>query len=245
MVDKALFLGTNGAKAAMHRLELITNNLANVSTTGFRADYEMMKNNQVGKNDKSSRAYSEISGTFSDFHQGPILKTGRDLDVAISGDGFIAVQTAAGKEAYTRAGDLQIKNGLIMTQAGEVVLGNGGVMNVSGALRVNVGADGTVSLQRRGETTMSVANRIKLVKPKVADLKKGPDGLFYSLNGSAMRQDDSVKLVTGAIEGSNVNPVETLTSLIDLSRNFEMNTNLMKSIESNAQKANELLSLPR
>jgi flagellar basal-body rod protein FlgF len=247
MVDKALYVGTSGAKDSMHQLEIITNNLANVNTTGFRADHEVLKQVPTTGKGPQSRVFTAMGKTYSDFKPGPIVNTGRDLDIAISGQGFIAVQTKEGKEAYTRAGDFQIKNGLLMTQGGDVVLGDSGVVSMPGAAeRIAIGTDGTVSARLKGGHENVNVNRIKLVNPPIDQLSKGADGLFYLQGeGAAVHVDDKIRIVNGALEGSNVNPVETLTTLIELSRNFEMHTDLMKNIESNADKANQVLSLPK
>jgi flagellar basal-body rod protein FlgF len=247
MVDKALYIGTSGAKDAMHQLEIITNNLANVNTTGFRADHEVMKQVPVSANGQQSRVYTAIGKTYSDFKPGPIVNTGRDLDVAISGQGFIAVQTKAGKEAYTRAGDLMIKDGLLMTQAGDVVLGSSGVVSLpTAAERISIGSDGTISARMKGAHENVNVNRIKLTNPAIDQLDKGADGLFYLQGeGNTAHFDEKIRIVPGSLEGSNVNPVETLTTLIELSRSFEMHTNLMKNIQSNSEKANQVLQLPK
>ena len=244
-MDKALFLGTHGAKNTMQQLEIITNNLANVNTTGFRADFVAMKQFQVANSGQQSRSYSILDKSYSDFKSGPIIRTERDLDVAVSGRGFIAVQSKSGKEAYTRAGDLQIKNGFLAANSGEYVLGTGGLINVGAAEKMNLSADGTISVRMKGETNFIPINRIKLASPPLAQIQKGTDGLFYMNDGSSVKQDDKLRLTTGSLEGSNVNPVETLTSLIELSREFEMHTNLMKAMQDDSSKANQLLALPR
>src|SRR5688572_2854030 len=119
-MDKALFIGTSGEKDSMHQLELITNNLANASTVGFRADFETMKQYQAGQHGQQTRVYSTRDRTYSDFKEGPVTDTGRDLDVAVSGAGFISVQNKDGREGYTRAGNFQIKDGMLKTQAGHL-----------------------------------------------------------------------------------------------------------------------------
>jgi flagellar basal-body rod protein FlgF len=243
MVDKALFLGTSGAKSTMQQLEMIANNLANVNTAGFRGDFEVLK--QAATADKQdTRTYSVASKSYSDFRPGPVVETGRDLDVAVSDRGFIAVQSPTGKEGYTRAGNLQIKNGVLMTQGGDIVMGTSGPINVGAVDRINIGTDGTVSAQIKGDTLLVKVNQIKLVSPPLNQLQKGQDGLFYLENGGNVKPDPNLTLTPRALEGSNVNPVETLTSLIELSREFEMHTNLMKTMESESTKANQILQLP-
>jgi flagellar basal-body rod protein FlgF len=243
MTDKAIFIGMDGARSSMHQLEIITNNLANANTTGFRADYEVMKQDPINNDPKQTRVYSKIHGTFTDFKTGPIINTGRDLDVAVSGNGFIAVQGKGGKEAYTRAGDLQIMNGTLVTRSGDLVIGSGGVINIPPAQKLNIAADGSITIQIPGNTEMVPVDRIKMVTPDTTQLHKGEDGLFYMTNSTPQQQDDKIRLTHGALEGSNVNTVETLTKLIDLSRHFEVHTNMMRSMQENASKANEVLQI--
>lgn len=246
MVDKALFLGSNGESASMHQMEIITNNLANVNTTGFRADYQAMKQfDSKGKGD-DSRTYAASGQTYSDFTPGPIIHTDRDLDVAVSGKGFIAVQSKTGKEGYTRAGDLQISDtGFLTTRSGQYIMGEGGPIQIAQSKKISIGEDGTISSLLPGASESVIINRIKLTNPDITQLQKGTDGLFYMNGGAAdAKLDSSVKIIPRAIEGSNVNPVETLTTLIELSRQFEMHSDLVKNLSDNADKANEILQLP-
>lgn len=247
MVDKAVFIGMSGAKSNMHQLEIVTNNLANANTVGFRADYEIMKQYNVSEGGQQSRTFGELDGIYTDFKPGPTLQTGRDLDIAVSGEGFIAVQSKSGLEGYTRAGDMQItKEGNVTTRAGELVMGIGGPLNIPDAERISIGPDGTVQARLRGTKDFVTINRIKLVNPPLNQITKGTDGLIYMKGeGATAMLDNNVKIIHGALEGSNVNTIETLTKLIDLSRNYESHTNMMKTVSDNALKANQLLNVPR
>ncbi|MEO8400429.1 MAG: flagellar basal body rod protein FlgF [Gammaproteobacteria bacterium] len=246
MIDKALFVGNTGAKDTMHKLQLITNNLSNLNTPGFREDLESKKTFQASENGIQTRAYPQTDKSYSNFDHGPMLTTGRDLDVAIEGKGFFSVISKTGEEGYTRAGDFHIEDGLLKTTAGQVVKGTSGVVSIPGdAERMSIGDDGTVAIKIKGQPQTVTINRLKLTNPDISQLQKGPDGLFYTLDGSPVLQSDKIKLVRGTLEGSNVNPVETLTDLIELSREFEMNTNLMKILQDNATQANGVLELPR
>jgi flagellar basal-body rod protein FlgF len=242
MTDKAVFIGMTGAKSAMQQLGIVTNNLANVNTTGFRADYEVLKQHPVSDDAKQTRVYSDVDSGYTDFKHGPTLNTGRDLDVAISGEGFFAVQSAkTGKEAYTRAGSFQIVDNKLYTRSGDIVLGIGGPISLPPAERMNIAADGKISAKITGQTEMIDVDKIRLTNPATSTLHKGEDGLFYPVEGTTVTIDNNIRIIHGALEGSNVNAIDTLTKLIDLSRHFEVHTNLMKKVEDNADKANELL----
>lgn len=246
MVDTALFVGMSGAKEAMHSLQVISNNLANANTIGFRADYETIKSLPVTSDAKETRVYSAPDRTYSDFKPGAIMKTGSDLDVALSGPGFIAVQTKEGKEAYTRAGNLRITpQGVLVTQRGDIVLGSTGVITIPQATKIHIGERGGVSAQLigDGEKDLTELGSIKLVDAPPSQLQKGEDGLFYLAEGATAMPSDKVTLVSGALEGSNVDPVRALTEIIDISRQFEMHTKLMRALEDNTMKANQLLEV--
>jgi flagellar basal-body rod protein FlgF len=242
-MDKSLYISMNSAYNAMRQLEVMTNNLANVNTTAFRADSTYVQQQPVKETGMQSRVYSKLDKTYTDFKKGSILSTDRDLDIALDGDGFIAVQSKSGKEAYTRAGSLQLKNGVLTTQSGELVLGNGGAINISNADRISIAPDGTISARYIGETEMVAVDRIKLTNPQTSELQKGPDSLFYLPNGGTAPQDENVKIVSGSLEGSNVSAIETMTQLIDLTRHYQIHTNYMKTIADNTAKSNQLLEI--
>jgi len=244
MTDKAIYIGNSAAKQAMQQLEVITNNLANVNKTGFRADFISNKPFHLNGTDKESRSYSTTGQNFSDFTSGALIKTDRDLDVAIGGQGFIAIKNVTGGEGFTRDGNLQLQDGFIKSQSGNIVMGTSGPISIpSNAERMSIGADGTVSVKFKGEAQPVTVNKIKLVNPDIGQLAKGEDGLFYLPSGGSAPADDKIRITPGSLEGSNVNPVETLTSLIEVSRQFDLDSNLMKTLKDNASKANELLQV--
>lgn len=246
MIDKAAFIGMNGAQIAMRKLQIITNNLANVNTVGFRADHEIEKPYQVSAHGTQTRIYSQMDSSYTDFKKASTYQTGADLDIAIAGDGFIAVQSKSGTEGFTRAGSLDLnKNGQLVTKSGQYVMGNGGIITIPPAQKMSISGDGTISIIPIGATDVVTIDRIKLTNPNTADLRKGADGLFYSANGVVVKQDPNVRINTGQLEGSNVNTIDTLTALIDLSRGYEMHTNVLKTMSDNAGNANKLLDLPR
>jgi flagellar basal-body rod protein FlgF len=246
MVDTALFVGMSGAKESMHALQMISNNLANSSTVGFRADFNTLKPVPTNQEEKQTRVYSGTGRSYSDFTPGPTVDTGNELDVSLNGPGFIAVQTKEGKEAYTRAGNLRITpQGLLTTAKGDLVLGAKGVINIPPATRISIGEKGVVSVQLKGDGVKDLTDvgTIKLVNASPNLLQKGHDGLFYLENDGTATVSDSIRLIPRTLEGSNVNPVHALAELIEISRQFEMHTKLMSAIEDNSVKSNQLLDV--
>jgi flagellar basal-body rod protein FlgF len=248
MVDTALFVSMSGAKETMRTLQIISNNLANANTIGFQADYESMKSFSNDDNNKmQTRVYSSTGNSYSDFRQGPLISTGGDFDIALSGPGFIAVQTKDGKEAYTRAGNLKLTpEGVLVTHKGNVVLSDKGILNIPMATRISINDEGEISAQLHGqsETQLTKLGKIKLVEIPTSALQKSEDGLFHVVDENApVMETGKVKIKHKTLEGSNVDAVMALTQLIDTSRQFEMHTKSMKSIEENSIKSNQLLNV--
>lgn len=244
-MDKSLFISMSGAKNSSRQLEIITNNLANVNTTAFRADSSYIDQHKVTSDANESRVYAKLNHTYTDQKSGSIFNTDRDLDCAIQGEGFIAVQSKSGQEAYTRAGNLQIKDHILMTQAGNLVLGNGGAITIPDAQRIQISPDGTISALFVGNTDMVPIDKIKLTNPNVNELRKGEDTLFYLNGNGSATVDNNIRLIPGSLEGSNVNAIETMTQLIELTRNYQIHTNFMKTIMEDTAKENQLLDIPR
>lgn len=242
-MDRSLYIAMTGAGQNMLATAVHANNLANVSTTGFRGDFTQAKAMPVFGG-LASRAYALTETPATDMAPGTLQESGRDLDVAINGEGWIAVQAPDGSEAYTRAGDLRIDtSGLLLTGSGLPVMGNGAPISLPPAQSVNIGIDGTVSVRPLGASAQEIAevDRIKLVKPEPRQLFKGEDGLMHSRDGAPILADANVRLESGFLESSNVNAISALTDLISLSRQFEMQIKLMKTTERNAQASAQLL----
>lgn len=242
-MDKSLFVAMGSQRNSLKALEILSNNLANANTPGFRADYEVVKQNHLSEQDKmETRVYPSIGSSYTDFKPGPMLQTGRDLDVAIHGSGMIAVQSRSGKEGYTRAGNLEVSpDGVLMTAKGEYVLGANGIITLPKNERVKIGQDGIVSIKPLGEIDMVPLTKMKLVNPSINQLQKGEDGLFYLKAEGSVEADPDVKLTAGSLEGSNVNTVETLIKLIDISREYEIHSNFIKNLSDQSIAANKLL----
>lgn len=245
-MDRMLYIAMTGASQTMLAQAANSHNLANVSTTGFRADLEAFRSLPVYGPGHPARAYAMTESPGTDFSPGAIIATGRDLDVAVSGSGWIAVQAPDGGEAYTRAGDLRITaEGLLVTGVGHPVLGNGGPIAVPPFEKLEIGGDGTISIQPLGQgaETLAVVDRIKLVDPPAQELKKGTDGLLRLEGGEIADPEARVQLVSGMLESSNVGAVDAMVRMIELSRQFELQVKAMKTAEENDAASGRLLQL--
>ncbi len=245
-MDDMIYLAMTGAKQTEYAQAINSNNLANVSTTGFRADLHSFSSIPIDGPGVDSRINAVVDSYGTDFAQGPVANTGRDLDVAIQGEGFIAVQAPDGTEAYTRAGDLRVEaGGLLSTGAGHLVMGNGGPVAIPPHSSLVVGGDGTISIQPigQGPETMADVDRIKLVNPDISLLQKGSDGLMRLPEGEVADADASAKVISGALEQSNVNVAKTLVNMIELARQYEMQVNVIKASEENADAASQMMRL--
>ncbi|MFA0088748.1 flagellar basal-body rod protein FlgF [Vibrio sp. 10N.261.51.F12] len=248
-MDRALYLSMSGAKQNMQALQLRANNLANASTPGFRADLAQARSMQAYGEGLPTRVFSMTERPGHNFEQGSVVTTGRDLDVTIEGQGWISVMDKTGKEGLTRNGSFQVdQNGLLSNSNGHLVLGERGTpITVPVPLKkIEIGRDGTVSVipQDAPADEMEIVDRIKLTNPDNRSLFKDTNGLFRNKNPElGYGLDGNVQLMTGAVEGSNVNPVGEMTSLIDLQRQFEMQVKLMKSAEDMDKASDSLLRM--
>ena len=243
-MDRFLYISMTGAKETLRAQTVNNHNLANASTTGFRADLAAFQSRAVAGSGHASRAYATNATTGWDQSQGALLSTGRDLDVAIQGAGWIAVQATDGREAYTRAGDLRVDpSGLLMTGTGHAVLGDGGPLSVPPNSSVMIAADGTVSIVPLGQgpETTALVGRIKLVNPPAESLERAEDGLFRSTSGADAPADASVRLASGVLESSNVNAADAMVNMIELARHFDLQVKAMRTAEENAASAAQLL----
>jgi flagellar basal-body rod protein FlgF len=242
-MDKMIYLAMSGARQTLLEQSTNNHNLANVNTTGFRAQMDAFSAMPVYGPGHPDRVYAQTNQVGSSYEQGNIIETGNPLDIAIKGNGFIAVQDVDGAEAYTRAGDLKINaEGLLQTSNGNLVLGNGGPISLSPYDEISVANDGTITIRPLGQSQaeLAVLDRIKLVNPETQALKRNERGLFVSDNGIEAA-DGNVRVESGAIESSNVNSVEALVTMIELSRQFETQVKMMSVAEENDTTASRLL----
>lgn len=245
-MDRMIYTAMSGAKQTLEQQATVAHNLANATTTGFRAQLNEFRAVPVVGAPLATRAFVVDSTTGTDFRAGAIQHTGRELDVAVQGQGWLAVEAPDGSEAYTRNGGLQIdENGLLRTASGLSVLGDGGPLAIPPGRNVAVARDGTISLLPDGSnaTGLTAIGRLKLVNPSTDTLTRGDDGLFRLKDGGAAEADPNVNVISGSLESSNVNVVDAMVDMISLARQFEMQMKLLQNAESNDAKAAQLLGM--
>jgi flagellar basal-body rod protein FlgF len=243
-MDRLVYVAMAGAKETLRAQAANNHNLANANTNGFKADLAAFQTRNVVGAGLPSRAYATDDVLGWDGGSGSLEATGRDLDVAVKGPGWIAVQANDGTEAYTRAGDLHVDtDGMLRTATNNPVLSDSGPVTVPPYTSINIGTDGSVSIVPRGQTPMTVSTvgRIKLVNPTQDQITRGSDGLFRSTTGKELDPDASVHLASGTLESSNVNIAETMATMIELARNYEVQVKAMKTAEDTGAESTKLL----
>ncbi|MCB1666980.1 MAG: flagellar basal body rod protein FlgF [Porticoccaceae bacterium] len=245
-MDHFLYIAASGARETMLAQGVNSHNLANASTPGFRADLLLAQSALVDGEGHKSRIYSTGNEMDVDLDPGVVSITGRDLDVAINGPGWIAVQTPEGKEVYSRRGDLRVDEfGQLSDGAGLQLIGNSGPIALPPFSDITIGTDGTISIVPLGEApnTLAVIDRIKLVNPERSDLRKTLNGLIELKKGDAVEADAGVSLIAGSLESSNVNAVSAMVTMIELSREFEAHARMMKTAEQLDSASAQLMSM--
>ena len=247
-MDNLLYIAMSGAKENMNSLAVRSNNLANANTVGFKADLEQARAMQVYGDGLPSRVFAKTESPGQRMDQGGLMTTGRDLDIAIQGDGMLAVQDANGKEAYTRMGNLRVSPlGVLETSTGLSVLDDAGnpIVLPLPMEKVEINQDGTVIGRPEGSTpeTVEEYQRIKLVLPDIKAINKGDDGLFRRNDSQSEQASASVRVASGALESSNVNVVDEMTNLIRLQRQYETQVKMMQTADKNDEAQNQLLRL--
>lgn len=245
-MDHFVYIASSGAREAMISQAINSHNLANASTTGFRADLLLEQVAQLSGLGAGSRAYPQMVNAGFDVSEGTINVTGRDLDVAINGRGWMSVQAEDGSAGLSRRGDLRVDElGQLLDGAGRQVVGEGGPIALPPFSQIAFGTDGTVSIVPLGEgpTTLAVVDRIKLVNPNPQNLEKGPSGLVRTLDGEPPVSDAGVTLIGGSLESSNVDAVGSMVHMIQLARQFENHVKMMKTAEQLDQASAALMEL--
>lgn len=247
-MDRLIYTAMSGAKHAFMQQAGVAHNLANAATPGYRAQEHRFRAVDVQGNGYPTRAFTVDASVKNHFDAGPLMATGRSLDVAVKGPGWLAVETPDGQEAYTRAGNLQVNAaGQLQTSGGYNVLGAGGPIAIPPDNRIEIAPDGTISTVSLAgvPNNVNVVGQLKLVNPPEETLERGSDGLFRIQGGGAADADPAVSVASGYLEGSNVNSVDAMVSLINLSRQFEMQIKMVQNADTNARAATQILSLNR
>lgn len=245
-MDKMLFVSMSGAENTFLAQSLNANNLANVNTTGFKADMAQFRSMPVFGDSTPSRVFALTERPATDFSAGSMIETGNDFDIAVQGDGFLTVTNSKGEEAYTREGALKINSdGVLVNSRDLPVLGDGGEITIPPAQKVEIGKDGSISIVplESGPNTTIFVDRLRLVKPDLSNVQKGEDGLYYPKSGQTFESDSSVQVVKGFLEGSNVNAVEAITTMISLARQYEIQLKMIKQAEIVDESSTSILSL--
>lgn len=243
-MDRGLYISMSGAKQTLIAQAVNSHNLANASTTGFKADLAQFRSMPVYGPGLPTRAYAMTERHGIDFNSGTVQQTGRDLDISLQSDGWIAVQSKSGEEAYTRSGDLRVTpDGLLITGSGLPVLGNGGPITIPASEKLEIGNDGTISVIPLGDSaaTLAAIDRIKLVNPDLSQVTKGTDGLFRMNDDSIAAASADVRVVSGTLESSNVSVVDAMVTMIELARNFEMQVKMMETLSKNEEASAQLM----
>jgi flagellar basal-body rod protein FlgF len=244
-MDKLLYVAMSGAKETLRAQAANSHNLANANTTGFKADLSAFQSRAVTGPGFASRVYATDASVGWDSSVGSQVTTGNPLDVAIQGQGFIAVQDAQGNEAYTRDGDLHVDpNGQLLNSAGLQVLGDSGPISVPPASSVSVAPNGTISVVPLGQTPNTISNvgRIKLVNPSADTVSRGADGLFRTNDGQPAEADATTTVASGVLEGSNVDLAGSMVNMIELSRNFDLQIKALHAAEDDGAASAKLLT---
>lgn len=245
-MDRMIYTAMSGAKHILEQQATTAHNLANATSTGFKSQVDSFRAVPVIGDGLQTRAFVVDATVGADFNPGPIQATNRDLDVAVQGKGWFVAQRTDGSEGMTRNGSFKVsENGILQTSTGLNVMGDGGPITIPPDTAISIAKDGTVSAISNNTSPgpSNVLGRLKLVNPPEANLVRAEDGLFTTKDKSALETDANVNVVSGSLEGSNVNVVDAMVSMISLAREFEMQMKLMQSAENNANKASQLLSL--
>ena len=245
-MDHMIYTAMTGAKHILEQQATTSHNLANVNSTGFRAQVDAFRAVPVVSDALPTKTFVVDSTVGANFQPGIIQQTGRSLDVAIQNEGWLVVQRDNGSEGYTRNGSLKVsENGILQTENGKTVMGDGGPISIPPDVTITIAKDGTVSAVNN--TTLpgpsNILGRLKLVNPNEKNLVRGEDGLFQNANGQPSDADSNVSVISGALEGSNVNVVESMVDMISLARQFDLQMKLVKEAENNDSKATQILSM--
>ncbi|NLG75756.1 MAG: flagellar basal-body rod protein FlgF [Xanthomonadaceae bacterium] len=240
-MDALIYTLMSGAERSLRAQQLHANNLANIETNGFRADFELATSEAVSRGyGYDSRHMSRLEANAVSSREGVLRHTGRDLDVAITGQGYFAVQFGDG-EAYTRAGNFTLDQDGALTLNGRPVLGDGGPIVLPEHSALQIGEDGTILVRALGQTEMQPLDKLKLVKPEPDAVSKNSAGLIVARTGEPFAVDDTVRVRSGHLEGSNVSAIEEMVATMNLNREFEIQMKLYRAADAMADAGNRLV----
>ncbi|MFZ6725477.1 flagellar basal body rod protein FlgF [Undibacterium sp. MH2W] len=245
-MDRLVYTAMTGASHILEQQATASNNLANASTTGFRAQLDSFRAVPVIGGELPTRTFVVDSTVGANFTPGGLQPTGNQLDVALQGKGWLVVQKADGTEGLTRNGSLKLdENGVLQTQSGLSVLGESGTITLPPGTSITIGKDGTISSIPSGSApnAIQIVGRLKLVNPPESNLVRGDDGLFKTKDASTTDTDETVSVASNMLETSNVSVVDSMVTMINLGRQFEMQMKLITDAENNATKATQILAL--
>lgn len=240
-MEKLIYTAASGAELNQTALKISANNLANVSTPGFKADIEQATALMIQGQGFRTRYQAQLMPVVTDLAPGPVQPTGRDLDIALGKNAFLAVQDRNGQEAYTRAGSLQIDAEGNLKVAGYQVIGLNGPIQLPEFGDLDIGANGTITTTPIGGGLVEESAQLKLADAADQKLVKGLDGLLRPTAGGQLEANPDLSLKTGALEGSNVNAIDEMVNTMAISREFEMNVRMMKAADELASSGNKLI----
>lgn len=246
-MDKGLYIAMTGAKHNMRAQTVHANNLANANTDGFSRDFVQARSMPMYYGDgHPTRAYALAEKPATDFQQGALVETGNDLDIAVKGKGWIAVQAEDGSEAYVQSASMHVDPlGVLRTQQGLAVLGNGGPIAIPPAEKIEIGNDGSITIRGEGQSpdVLATIDRIKMVNPGAQALEKREDGLIVNKEGEDQPAAAEIQIVSGFVSASNVNAVEAMTEMVSLSRQYEMQVKMMKTMQTTSESSSKLMRI--
>ncbi len=244
-MDRLIYTAMTGASHVLQQQATVSENLANNHTPGYRAAIHTFRAVPLEGDGLPTRVFVVDSTAGADFSPGSMEPTGRSLDVAIDGKGWIAVTAADGKESYTRNGSFQITaNGILQTRSGLNVVGDAGPITIPPNTEITIAKDGTISTVPTGTKPAAVVTvgRIKLTNPPEDQMVRGDDGMFRTKDGNTANADSKVTVVTGNLESSNVNAVEAMVDMITLARQFDNQMKMLQAADNNSKAASQLLN---
>lgn len=249
-MDHAIYTAMGAANAALNRQAVTANNLANVSTSGFRAQLAAFRAVPVNGPSVATRTLVTASTPYNDDSVGAVSETGRALDVALPQDGWLAVELPDGSEGYTRNGNIEVDSEGQLSIRGMPLSGDGGALSVPPQAEITLAPDGAITALGAGDEPSALApvGKLKLVKATQQQLSLGDDGFFHvnaSANGGSpiLAADETARIMPGALESSNVSPVKSMVEMIANARSFDMQMKVISNIDDNEKSANQLLSL--